>query len=386
MRHQKGQLYRKGSGWYLRYYDTLIEPDGTPKRKLLTRKVAPYCSRYHCKEDVRPLVEEFLAPINSGKLQPESTMTLTQFWESAYWPHVQAAKRPATARSYRQMWRDYLKDRCGESRLRDFRCVDGEKALDDLDRRRHFSHSSYKRMKALLSALFKHAKRLGLLDGANPMQDVSIPKGKEAAETYAYSLGEIAGMVAVLPEPAATAVAVAAFAGLGKSELRGFRWEDYAGQEIKVSQSAWVGNIGQGRKVYVTPGKTRKRRGSIPVVKQLANKLDTHRLRHGNPQSGWVFPAATDPDKPLDFDNLVNRVIKPTLEKANIAWHGWHAFRRGLGTNLYTLGATDKTVQAALRHANISTTMAYYVKPLPEDSLRAMQALEQAISQELTVH
>jgi hypothetical protein len=37
-------------------------------------------------------------------------------------------------------------------------------------------------------------------------------------------------------------------------------------------------------------------------------------------------------------------------------WHGWHAARRGLGTNLYRLGIPEKTIQAILRHANVSTT------------------------------
>lgn len=386
MRHQKGQLYRKGKSWLLRYYDTVIERDGTAKRKLLTRKIAPYCSDYHCKEDVRPLAEEFLAPLNSGRLNPDSTMTLAQFWKGLYWPDLQQGKRPATVRCYEQMWTAYLKPRCGEIRLRDFRCVDGERVLAEINRQKPLAHSSLRRLKALLSALFKHAKRKGLLDGVNPIQDVSIPKGKEPGETYAYSLPEIAQMLTVLPEPAATAVAVAAFAGLGESELRGLWWESYNGQEIEVRYSAWVGNIGQGRKMYVNPPKTRKRRGAVPVLAQLASKLDTHRQHQGNPKSGWVFSSATNPGKPLDFGNLVNRTIKPVLNKAGIEWHGWHAFRRGLGTNLYSLGVSDKTVQAILRHANVSTTMGYYVKPIPEESVRAMQRLEQAVTEQLTVH
>jgi hypothetical protein len=34
-------------------------------------------------------------------------------------------------------------------------------------------------------------------------------------------------------------------------------------------------------------------------------------------------------------------------------WHGWHAFRRGLATNLHQLGVADKDIQAILRHSNI---------------------------------
>jgi hypothetical protein len=40
------------------------------------------------------------------------------------------------------------------------------------------------------------------------------------------------------------------------------------------------------------------------------------------------------------------------LDKS-LAWRGWHAFRRGLATNVYLLGVRDKTIQAILRHSII---------------------------------
>jgi len=38
-------------------------------------------------------------------------------------------------------------------------------------------------------------------------------------------------------------------------------------------------------------------------------------------------------------------------DKSLPLWHGWHAFRRGLATNLHALGVDDKTIQAILRHS-----------------------------------
>jgi hypothetical protein len=46
-----------------------------------------------------------------------------------------------------------------------------------------------------------------------PVTGVKIPKARPAGETGAYSLREVQAMIAVLPEPAATVVAVAGFAG-----------------------------------------------------------------------------------------------------------------------------------------------------------------------------
>jgi integrase len=58
-----------------------------------------------------------------------------------------------------------------------------------------------------------------------------------------------------------------------------------------------------------------------------------------------------------------------------LQWHGWHAFRRGLATNLHTLRVDDKTIQAILRHSNISLTMNVYVKSVAESGINAMDLL-----------
>ena len=72
-------------------------------------------------------------------------------------------------------------------------------------------------------------------------------------------------------------------------------------------------------------------------------------------------------------------MIVPTLKDSGIEWHGWHAFRRGLGTNLYRLGVPDKDIQSILRHANVSTTLGFYIKPVPEDAHARMRKREKAI-------
>jgi integrase len=63
-------------------------------------------------------------------------------------------------------------------------------------------------------------------------------------------------------------------------------------------------------------------------------------------------------------------------------WHGWHAFRRGLATNLHDLGVDDKTIQAILRHSNVSVTQKCYIKSLPKQSHTAMEQYENALCAE----
>jgi hypothetical protein len=121
-----------------------------------------------------------------------------------------------------------------------------------------------------------------------------------------------------------------------------------------------------------------------------------------------MFPNLSG--SPMDLGNLLNRAILPALNRCAVcgrpkeecrkglgngkdiatnhqferdkilpAWHGWHAARRGLGTNLYRLGVPEKTIQAILRHANVSTTNTYYIKSAADDTRVAMAKLERLV-------
>jgi tRNA A37 threonylcarbamoyladenosine synthetase subunit TsaC/SUA5/YrdC len=78
----------------------------------------------------------------------------------------------------------------------------------------------------------------------------------------------------------------------------------------------------------------------------------------------------------LNLDALVGEVIQPALEAEKIPWYGWHAFRRGLATNLHRLRVSDKVIQQILRHANVTTTINIYVKMVTQDAEEAMKKLE----------
>jgi integrase len=301
---------------------------------------------------------------------------------------MQEQKRPSTYCGYRDIWKNHLKARCADLWLREVRTCDVQQVLDAVAHEGVLSRNSNKHLKVALSGVFKFAKQQGYFDGENPMRDTVIPAARESTETYAYSLEEIIQFLAALPEPAATIFAVAAFTGARRGEIRGMAWEHYVNGEIRITQSIWHG--------HVTAPKTRKSTGTIPVIAPLANRLEFHRARLGWPTSGPMFP--NDSGKPMDLNNLVNRVIVPSLNRCSDCrrgkgehaladhefkqdeslpkWRGWHAARRGLGTNLYRLGVPKKTIQAILRHANVSTTATYYIKTAAADTQAAMAKLE----------
>jgi integrase len=257
-----------------------------------------------------------------------------------------------------------------------------------------FSRNTLKHIKSVLSGIFTLAKQQDYFHGENPARDTAVnPKAAEPQETYAYGLEEIQSILSVLPEPAATAFAVAAFMGLRHGEIQGLLWENYRDGEMFVSRSIWNGRV--------SDPKTRKGRAPVPVIRPLADRLEMHRLRSGNPKVGPIF--ANSAKNPLSLSSLVNRTILPALNRCGQCgktegehqdtphaferdaripeWHGWHAARRGLGSNLYRLGVSDIVIQRILRHANVSTTATYYIKTAAQDVKHAMEKLENNIPQ-----
>ena len=66
--------------------------------------------------------------------------------------------------------------------------------------------------------------------------------------------------------------------GLREGELRGLEWTDYKGDALSVNRSIW--------KSVVNGPKTRASAKAVPVIRQLAEILETYRLSMGNPSTG----------------------------------------------------------------------------------------------------
>ena len=191
-------------------------------------------------------------------------------------------------------------------------------------------------------------------------------------------------MLARFPEPASTAFAVAAYAGLRRGEIEGLEWPDYRDGELHVTRSIVNGQAS-------TP-KTTISSAPVPVIRPLAERLEMHRLRSGNPEVGPIFRTSAVTKEhpngtPLSMHNLQSRMMGPALnrclhcglseglphlhakdcsgyerDQSSPEWKGFHAARRGLGSNLYRLGVHEKVIQKILRHSNVATTTTYYIK------------------------
>ena len=108
-----------------------------------------------------------------------------------------------------------------------------------------------KQVKSLLSAIFKHAKRQGFIDGVNPMQNVSIPRARISEPTYPYSLDEINRMLSVLDERARLRSSLL----LHSLDSVVARFRDHAGRTTMAL--SWVYSGRCGKELLTIPKPTR---------------------------------------------------------------------------------------------------------------------------------
>jgi len=390
-RKQNGTIIRIGNRWYVRYWERR-NTGGTIERKRVTHSIGEVTTRgKRPPADIKTEAERHMANVNSGTVPAERIVTIGDFVERVYLPWIEEHKRPSTAKGYRDIWEDHLKLPSEQVWLKDTRTYHVQSWLNQIGAAR-LSRNTLKHIKSVVSGIFTLAKQQDYFQAENPARDSAVnPKAAEPKETYAYTLEEIQTILSLLPEPAATAFAVAAFMGLRHGEIQGLLWENYRDGELYVSRSIWNGRV--------SDPKTRKGRAPVPVIRPLAERLELHRLRSGDKKAGPIF--ANSLGNPLSLVSLVNRAILPALNRCEQCgkaeaghkeathdfvwdsripkWKGWHAARRGLGSNLYRLGVPDMVIQRILRHANVSTTATYYIKTAADDVRVAMARLESQI-------
>ena len=171
-----------------------------------------------------------------------------------------------------------------------------------------------------------------------------------------------------------TVIMVVAFTGMRSSEIRGLRWADFDGTSLKVRRSVW--------RTVINQPKTESSEASVPVLPLLQKALNEHRGRVNGQDHQYIF-AGERRAVPLNLANLARRVIVPAFGdysweiKQPVEWKGWHAYRRGLATNLQSCGVPAKVTQAILRHSSVSLTMDIYTSVPGEDSRAALAKIEE---------
>jgi integrase len=182
---------------------------------------------------------------------------------------------------------------------------------------------------------------------------------------------------------ARTAIGLMFFCGLRPGEARGVRWTDYDEGKglLKVRVSIW--------RKHETMPKTEESCGVVPVAGTLAEILSEVKRT-----SEFILAGPTG--CPVDLHNLAARMVVPALNRCAMCkesesdhgkadhkyerdttlpvWRGWYACRRGLATAVSDLD-TALAAKSLLRHSNVATTQAFYIKSVDSAAVRAVDKL-----------
>jgi hypothetical protein len=110
---QRGYIYKRRGSWLLRYWEPVLREGATSKVRRAV-KLAPVNKDFPSKRSVLLLAEKVLAPLNSGQVQPESSLTVAHFIDVYYLPHVKRELRLSTYKDYNDVFRVHLKERLGD--------------------------------------------------------------------------------------------------------------------------------------------------------------------------------------------------------------------------------------------------------------------------------
>jgi integrase len=354
-RRQDGSLRKRFGGWHVVYYAT---ENGVRKQK--SHRL---CDDGKTKSHAKDLRDDFMKGIRGSTDEP---MGVVEFWDKVYFPFISSNNnvKPSTLHGYRQVWNQRLKSHFINLHLAEYRTHMMSNFLTGLATT--LRPRTLDRIKWLASAIFAHAVATGKCE-TNPIRDAMVlGKTLGHGDTKSYTLEEMENIVTALVDDveAQLVMALSFFAGMRKGEIQGLQWSDIDGGYIHIRRAFSRGVVG-------VP-KSKKSLRAIPIIQPVRLPLELWRNKACD--GVWVFTNTEG--NAWDMADFANRHIKPVLKKERIEWKGFHAGRRGLGSELRSITGDSTAGRDVLGHATTRVTEEHYEHRLPEVALRGMKQLE----------
>ena len=224
------------------------------------------------------------------------------------------------------------------------------------------------KLKSIMSQVFKHAQRHGLIPAAigpdgRPTNPVLLARC-ESGSDYEAVVVDPEQMIVILQELDApetllewTLALLHAVTALRPEESFGLKWEDCDWKKGQINiRRAWS-------KGKVTAGKTKGSMTAVAMHPVLAGALQACRkesLYHRD--ADWIFALVkAKGKKPRSAGVAAQNYLRPAAVKAGVipesysGRFGWHNLRHSLATFLTANEVTLSLIQSMLRHAKPST-------------------------------
>lgn len=322
------------------------EPPGRREKRICIGTVADLPTRALA----RRAADALLPALNPTRARSAEGMTLAGF-APIYLSHSVAMMKPASRRSMRSIVNRHLVPLLGHYRLELITGAVPQQFVAKLQARK-LSRSSICNALLVLRLLLDLAAEQGYPCTRFGRRAFKLPPEPldEGPERY-FTPREVQAILAAADPPWRVLYALMGYLGLRVGEALGLAWGhiDFLAGVVQVRQSVVLGRL--------QTLKTKHSRAELPLIPALREILAEYRLAWRPNEYGLLFASVRG--TPLWADSVRRYHFAPLLARLGLAQGGFHAFRHGLATNLFAVGAQAPTVRSMLRHADLKTTMRY---------------------------
>jgi integrase len=296
-----------------------------------------------------------------GEARPDAqpvrqpTKTLAEYWSVFEASHI-AELKFSTRVSYESVWAN-IRPILGDLRIDEI----DEQALARLRahmrQERGLSHGYTRQTCEAVRVALRHARSEGVLPKGYDLPQISWPKQRRA-KVDVYSREDLELIVATARNLEERLLfLLLADAALRIGECAGLMWKD-----IRLDERAMV------IRRCVTRGQLQETAKGADGEVTLSPRL-VEALRGYTPRGDFVFVSDGDfsphsivrVQKPHVQEGTLAMRVRKAQERAGLPVYGPHRIRHSVLTLLAHKGVSPYALQALARHAQLSTTMVYYV-------------------------
>lgn len=319
-----------------------------PRWVLRFRDVSGRTRRETTSVSTRPLARRLLAerldqvaqarlmglPSVEALVNPQAPMTVRQFVEREYMPHVRTNLAPGTVSRYEGIWSGHVQPVFGSMTLREVKPSDVQR-FADRRRREGASASSVHQEICFLSGAFREATKAELID-KNPVSLVKKPQIEGKVVRF-LSPEEEVNLLAHAPEWLRPAILISIHSGVRAGELKRLTWSD-------VSFDRGV--------LTIRHTKSRRDR-EIPMNATLRATLAAIPRTLNQPL------VLTGPVKGKALRWCNGEAWRLALRRAGISNFTWHCLRSTFASRLAQAGVPLLAIKQLLGHQHLAMVLKY---------------------------
>jgi integrase len=316
------------------------------------------------KKEVQDKLDSLRRDVATGtKIEPTKT-TVKEFLARWLAIDVKPNRQPGTYRSYAGTLKNHVYPRIGSVRLQNLDAMQVASLYVELEtagvpaRTRELVH-------VVLRRAFRRAVKWGM-KGFNPAADAERPKVVRRDIPIIEPEQANALLVAAAGHRLEALFTFAVATGMRQGELFGLQWRDV---DVKSKQVHVRHSLEElGGKLRLKEPKSASGKRSIILPSIAIEAVAEHRKRmlaegHCNPESpvfcdtagGWLRKS-----------NFLRKVYAPILKAAGLTGIRFHDWRHYHASQLVALGTSPRVVQERIGHADVGTTLRFYVHPRHE--------------------